>query len=89
MDLDELLGQQHGVATSGQLLAILSRRALASMLRAGELAAVWPGIYGRGDIDDDLRLRGLDLRADAIVIPHHGSTTSSTATTAPSRPTSR
>ena len=61
--MDELLGQQHGVATSGQLLAILSRRALASMLRAGELAAVWPGIYGRGDIDDDLRLRGLDLRA--------------------------
>jgi hypothetical protein len=63
VDLDELLERQFGLATSGQLLAILSRRTMVSMLRTGELSLVWPGVYGRGEVDDQLRLRGLDLRA--------------------------
>lgn len=63
MDLDELLQRQGRVATSGQLLGILSRRTMAWMLRTGELAQVWPGIYAHGEIDEALRLRALDLRA--------------------------
>ncbi len=51
------------MATSGQLLRILSRRELAARLDSGALAKVWPGIYGCGELDNAMRLRGLDLRA--------------------------
>ncbi|MFN8228773.1 MAG: hypothetical protein U0R18_18865, partial [Mycobacterium sp.] len=63
VELERLLNEQGGVATSGQLLAVLSRRGLQSRLRTGELIKLWPGIYGVGEPDLELRLRGLDLRA--------------------------
>jgi hypothetical protein len=65
--LDELLDEQDGVATSGQLLGVLTRRGLESKVNAGELVKVWPGLYGRGEIDDLVRLRALDLRAGVRV----------------------
>jgi hypothetical protein len=65
--LDELLDEQDGVATSGQLLGVLTRRGLEYKVNAGELVKVWPGLYGRGEIDDLVRLRALDLRAGVRV----------------------
>ncbi|MDT5148827.1 MAG: hypothetical protein QOI01_560, partial [Mycobacterium sp.] len=65
--LDELLDEQDGVATSGQLLGVLTRRGLQSKVNAGELVKLWPGLYGRGEIDDLVRLRALDLRAGVRV----------------------
>jgi hypothetical protein len=65
--LDGLLDEQDGVATSGQLLGVLTRRGLESKVNAGELVKVWPGLYGRGEIDDLVRLRALDLRAGVRV----------------------
>ncbi len=61
--LDVLFDLQGGVATSGQLLDFMSRRDLERMLNTGEMAKVWPGIYGRSEPDLALKLKGLDLRA--------------------------
>ena len=62
-DLDALLHGQGGVATSGQILGVIGRRQLAARLDSGALVKVWPGIYGDGELNDAMRLRGLDLRA--------------------------
>ena len=60
-DLAQLFDDQHGVATSGQILALISRRAFAAELKTGALQRIWQGIYCRGEQDDSLRLCGLDL----------------------------
>jgi len=60
-DLERLLAIQHGVATSGQILALISRRAFDAALKTGELERIWQGVYCRGEPDDAQRLRGLDL----------------------------
>lgn len=62
-DLRRIFNEQHGVATSAQILAHLSRRGMQSQLRAGHLTKVWPGIYSDRRVDDRTRLYGLDLRA--------------------------
>ncbi len=66
-DLNRLFEQQCGVATTGQLLGVLTRRGLESKLIKGELVKVWSGVYGRGELDTMMRLRGLDLRAGCPV----------------------
>ena len=65
--LDELLDAQGGVATTGQLRRFFTRRGLEAEANAGGLVKVWAGIYGRGELDDLTRLRGLDLRAGVAV----------------------
>jgi hypothetical protein len=65
--LRQLLDRQGGVVTSAQALTILSRRGLESELKHGPLQKVWYGIYGAGEMDDELRLRGLDLATDTTV----------------------
>lgn len=60
-EIERLFADQRGVATSGQILAIISRRAFDSELKTVALERLWQGIYGRGEPDDMLRLRGLDL----------------------------
>jgi hypothetical protein len=62
-ELDDLFQAQHGVATTGQLRGLLTRRKLETLAKRGELVKIWPGVYGRDDPDTHLRLRGLDLRA--------------------------
>ncbi len=66
-DVAELLDRQRGVATTAQLLNVLSRSRLDAKIRTGELLKVWPGVYTSAEPDDDIRLRGLDLRADESV----------------------
>ena len=62
-ELDALLAGQGGVATTGQIRAVVGRAAFETGVATGRLSHVWTGIYGRADPDDALRMRGLDLRA--------------------------
>jgi Protein of unknown function (DUF559) len=66
-DLEALLDSQGGVATSGQILRILKRRSFEAELKTGDLERIWQGIYCRGEPDDWLRLRGLDLSCGTAV----------------------
>ena len=66
-DLEALLDAQNGVATSGQILTLQSRREFNDDLRTGALQRIWQGVYSRGAPDDWTRLRGLDLSAGAVV----------------------
>jgi hypothetical protein len=60
-ELDRLFDSQGGVATSGQILSHLTRHAFDKAVNSGVLERLWQGIYCRGEPDDVLRLRGLDL----------------------------
>ncbi|PQE00458.1 hypothetical protein CYL16_12675 [Mycobacterium sp. EPG1] len=60
-ELLALIDTQHGVATSGQILAHLSRRRFERIVNTGVLERIWQGIYCLGEPNDGLRLRGLDL----------------------------
>ncbi|ORV14050.1 hypothetical protein [Mycobacterium celatum] len=62
-DLDTLLSNQGGVATTAQLLRHLGRAGFEARVARGELASVWTGVYAREDPDTLIRLCGLDLRA--------------------------
>jgi hypothetical protein len=65
--LRQLLDAHGGVATSGELLTVLSRSQLDSRIDSGQLIKVWTGIYTGGEPDTLTRLRGLDLRVGAPV----------------------
>ncbi len=60
-ELLALIDAQHGVATSGQILAHLPRRRFEKLVNTGVLERIWQGIYCLGEPDDGLRLHGLDL----------------------------
>jgi hypothetical protein len=62
-DLDVLLDSQGGVATTAQILNVIGRARFESSAARGDLTAVWTGVYSRTDPTDEMRLRGLDLRA--------------------------
>lgn len=65
--LTRLLDHQGGVVTSGQALTLLTRRELEAALKYGVLQSLWHGVYGRGQVDTRLRLRGLDLATGTTV----------------------
>lgn len=66
-DVAVLLKRQGGVATTAQLLNMLSRSRLDTRIRTGELIKVWPGVYSGDEPDNLTRLHGLDLRAGGPV----------------------
>jgi hypothetical protein len=66
-ELRRLLAEQGGVVTSAQALTFMTRRRLESELNRGALHKIWYGIYGHGDVDIRLRLRGLDLATGTTV----------------------
>jgi len=66
-ELDHLFDRQQGVATSGQILQHLTRRAFEAELKTGNLERIWQGTYCRGEPTDELRLRGLDLSCGTAV----------------------
>ena len=66
-ELSRLLDAQGGVVTSAQALTFLTRRGLEAHVNHGALQKVWYGIYGRGEVNTALRLRGLDLAAGTTV----------------------
>ena len=59
----QLFESQGDVATTAQLLAILTRSQLDTRIANGHLVKVWPGVYSRVEPDTSIRLRGVDLRA--------------------------
>lgn len=61
--VDQLFDAQGDVATTAQLLAILTRSQLDTRIANGQLVKVWPGVYSRREPDTSTRLRGVDLRA--------------------------
>ena len=67
-ELSRLLEGQGRVVTSAQALTFLTRRGLEAQLNNGELQRIWHGIYGRGEVNTPLRLRGLDLAAGTTVV---------------------
>lgn len=62
-EVDKLFEAQGDVATTAQLLAIMTRSHLDTRIANGQLVKVWPGIYSRSEPDTSIRLRGVDLRA--------------------------
>jgi hypothetical protein len=60
-ELSRLIDVQGGVVTSAQALTFMTRRGLEAELNSGGLQKIWYGVYGRGDVDRRLQLRGLDL----------------------------
>lgn len=62
-DVEQLFDAQGGVATTAQLLAVLTRSQLDTRIGSGQLVKVWPGVYSRSEPDTLIRLRGVDLRA--------------------------
>lgn len=59
--LRQLFDEQGGVATSGQILAVVRRYTFEAVLKASDLERLWHGVYCLGEPTDELRLRGLDL----------------------------
>jgi hypothetical protein len=66
-ELEELFDNQGDVATSGQILARITRRRFEAAVNCGVLERMWQGIYCRGEPTDELRLRGLDLSSGKSV----------------------
>jgi hypothetical protein len=65
--VSRLFEEQMGVATSGQILKLMSRRAFESAVNYGVLERIWQGVYCLGEPNDAVRLRGLDFSCDADV----------------------
>ncbi|WP_326545915.1 hypothetical protein QGN32_19465 [Mycolicibacterium sp. ND9-15] len=65
--LKQLFEEQGGVATSGQILAVVPRYEFESVLKRRSLERIWHGIYCLGEPTDELRLRGLDLSCGTSV----------------------
>jgi hypothetical protein len=61
--LNRLFASQGGVAGTGQLKAAVGRAAFESGVAHGTFLPVWTGVYAAGEIDNHVRLAGLDLRA--------------------------
>jgi hypothetical protein len=61
--LKRLFASQGGVASTGQLKAAVGRAAFESGVAYGTFLPVWTGVYAAGEIDNHVRLAGLDLRA--------------------------
>lgn len=66
--LAELFDRQGGVATTTQILELVSRRYLELLLDCTAVERIWRGVYGRGLIGDPERLRALDLSCGESVV---------------------
>lgn len=65
--LAALFDSQDGVATSEQILALVSRRYLEMLLECTAVERIWRGVYSRGAIETSRRLKGLDLACGEVV----------------------
>jgi very-short-patch-repair endonuclease len=66
--IDELFSANGGVVTTQQLLAVMSRKMLASHVRAGAIIRVWHGVYALSPPDMFARLAGVDLIAGKPIV---------------------
>ena len=65
--LSAVFERQGGVATTAQILSVVSRRYLEMLLDCAAVERIWHGVYSRGDADTGRRLRGLDLACGEVV----------------------
>jgi hypothetical protein len=63
VSLNEVFAKNGGFAAHRQLMAVMSRKALTSHMRAGVIVRVWHGVYALGSPDTVGRLAALDLVA--------------------------
>ena len=66
-ELAEIFQRQGGVATTGQVLSVVSRRHLQLLLESTAVERVWRGVLSWGTADDERRLKGLDLAVGEMV----------------------
>lgn len=60
-ELADLFNRQRGVATTAQIISIVGRRQLSTLLDCTALERIWHGVYSYGPASDERRVRGLDL----------------------------
>jgi hypothetical protein len=65
--LQEIFDRQGGVATSGQILTVVSRYEFETVVKRKHVERIWHGVYCLGEPTDELRLRGLDLSCGTTV----------------------
>ena len=68
MRVDELFRANDGLVTTGQLLSVLSRKALASHLEAGAIVRVFHGVYAPESPDTLGRLAALELATGKPIV---------------------
>ena len=68
MFIDELFAANSGLATTDQLLAVMSRKSLAAHIRAGALTRVWHGVYAMEEPGTIGRLAALDLMTGKSIV---------------------
>lgn len=67
-ELLALFDLQGGVATTAQILTVVSRRQLQMMVDCTALERIWFGVYSVGDPDRTQLLRGLDIACGEVVV---------------------
>lgn len=60
-EIAALFNNQHGVATTAQIIAVTNRRHLDMLLDCTAVERIWHGVYSLGPADTERRIRGLDL----------------------------
>lgn len=68
MDIESVLEANGGLATTADLLTVISRRRLAGFVKAGKLTRICHGIYGLGPPDQLTTLAALDVLAGQPVV---------------------
>lgn len=68
MFIDELFAANGGLATTDQLLTVMSRKSLAAHIRAGALTRVWHGVYALEPPGTIGRLAALDLMTGKSIV---------------------
>lgn len=66
-ELYALFARQDGVATTSQILAVVSRRYLELLVECTAVERIWRGVYSYGVADTARRLKGLDLVCGEVV----------------------
>jgi hypothetical protein len=66
-ELTTLFDNQHGVATTAQILAVTSRRHLEMLLNCTAVERIWHGVYSVVGRETEQLLRGLDLACGEAV----------------------
>lgn len=68
MDIESVLLDRGGLATTSELLTLLSRKRLAGLVKVGRLFRVWHGVYATTEPDVLGKLAALDLVAGQPIV---------------------
>ena len=66
-ELSAIFERQGGVATTAQILTVVTRRHLHTLLDCTAVERIWQGVYSFGSPDRNRRLRGLDVACGEVV----------------------